>query len=234
MALRSHPRQRGWRPGAERDPSQDPAPERGTARRIGLLGGSFNPAHEGHLHISVLALERLDLDELWWLVSPQNPLKPSAGMAPLGQRLEAARAIARDPRIRVTDIERALGTRYTIDTLRALKTRHPGVRFVWVMGADNLIEIRRWKEWRSIFRMLPIAVFARPSYVLRALRSGAARRFASARKGRLRAADLAGLDPPAWVLLQTPRHAASATRIRARRGAAGLPAANVRGSRAND
>ena len=191
-------------------------PGRG-ARRVGLLGGSFNPAHEGHLEISRQALEQLRLDEVWWLVSPQNPLKTAAGMAPLEARLDAARALVGDGRIRVTGIERELGTRYTKDTVFALKRRFPGVRFVWIMGADNLAEVCRWKGWPGIFRTVAIAVFARPSYSFRALSGRAARRFRAARRGVARAGRLADMRPPAWVFLSRPRNPASATRIRARR-----------------
>ena len=186
-----------------------------TQRRIGLLGGSFNPAHSGHLHISERALERLRLDAVWWLVSPQNPLKPAAGMAPLETRLEAARAVAGHPRILVTDIESELGTRYTIDTLAALKARFPGHRFVWLMGADILHQLPRWKGWRGIFRSVAIAVFARPSYSLKATSGRAARLFAGARVRPSRAGSLAAMRPPAWVFINTPRDATSAARIRA-------------------
>ena len=189
----------------------------GGARRVGLLGGSFNPGHAGHLEISRLALARLRLDEVWWLVSPQNPLKAAAGMAPFAARLEAARALNTDPRIRVTGIEREFGTRYTKDTLGALKGRFPGVRFVWIMGADNMAEVCRWKAWPAIFRTVAIAIFARPSYSLRALSGRAARRFRRARIGESQAGRLAGMSPPAWVFLNRPRNPASATRIRARR-----------------
>jgi nicotinate-nucleotide adenylyltransferase len=185
-------------------------------RRIGLLGGSFNPAHGGHLHISRLALERLRLDALWWVVSPQNPLKPSAGMAPIEARLAAAaRVAAAHPRIRVTDIERRLGTIYAVDTLRLLKARHAEARLVWVMGADNLIQVPRWRRWRTVFRTLPIAVFTRPTYSSRALSGRAARRFAAARVRESRAGTLADMAPPAWVFLRTRPDASSATRIRA-------------------
>ncbi|MCG8510248.1 MAG: nicotinate-nucleotide adenylyltransferase [Rhodospirillales bacterium] len=183
--------------------------------RIGLLGGSFNPAHEGHLHISRLALEKLALDEVWWLVSPQNPLKSADGMAPLDRRIAHARSIAADPRIRVTAIERELKTRYTADTLVALKSRLPRLRFVWLVGADILIQMPRWKRWRAVFRAVPIAVFPRPSYSLRALSGRAAKRFASARQRPGKATKLANATPPAWVYLKTPKHAASATRLRA-------------------
>lgn len=184
--------------------------------RVGLLGGSFNPAHAGHVHISRLALKRLALDQVWWLVSPQNPLKPTAGMAPLETRLATARAVAGDAGIRVGAVERELGTRYTADTLAALAHRFPGVRFVWLMGADILIQMPRWKRWRDVFRAVPIAVFARPSYSLRALSGPAARRFADARQRSSRAPDLAAMMPPAWVFLRIPLHPASASRIRAR------------------
>ena len=187
------------------------------ARRVGLLGGSFNPGHGGHLKISRLALERLRLDEVWWLVSPQNPLKTSAGMAPFEVRLEAARALNTDERIRVTGVERELGTRYTKDTLCALKGRFPGVRFVWIMGADNMAEVCRWKGWPGIFRTVAIAVFARPAYSSRAMSGRAARRFRAARIGESRAGRLADMHPPAWVFLNRPRNPASATRIRAGR-----------------
>lgn len=130
----------------------------------GLLGGSFNPAHGGHRSISLLAMEALGLDELWWLVSPGNPLKPAAGMAPLQTRLASAAAQARGTRIRATAIERALGTRYTIDTLHRLVRQYPKRRFVWLMGADNLAQFHRWRDWRGIARMMPIAVIARPGY----------------------------------------------------------------------
>lgn len=188
-----------------------------TTKRVGLLGGSFNPAHDGHVHISLQALEKLDLDEVWWLVSPQNPLKPTKGMAPLDQRLADAGRMATDPRIRVTAIEKDLGTRYTDDTLKALRDRFPGTAFVWLMGADNLIQVPKWKRWQSVFRTVPVAVLARPTYSLRALSSRAARRFARARIRSYRAGALAGMKPPAWVFLKIPLHPESATRIRAAR-----------------
>jgi len=185
--------------------------------KVGLLGGSFNPAHDGHLHISRLALRRLALDQVWWLVSPQNPLKPAAGMASIEERMAAARAQATDARIRVGAIEAELGTRYTVDTLAALKTRFPGVRFVWLMGADILVQMPRWKRWRSVFRAVPIAVFGRPTYSLKAVSGQVARRFVAARRLASRAPDLAEMGPPAWVFLRIPLHPASASRIRTRR-----------------
>ena len=192
--------------------------------RVGLLGGSFNPAHEGHRMISVEALKRLGLDEVWWLVSPQNPLKPADGMAGLAQRLEAARRVAGHPRIRVTALESALGTQYTAETLRALTCRLPRVSFVWMMGADNLRQIPAWKDWLQIFHLLPVAILDRPSYALGALAGMAARRFSRWRKPERAARSLPGMEPPAWVFLHGPLSPQSATRIRAARisGSAGL------------
>ncbi len=131
---------------------------------VGLLGGSFNPAHSGHRRMSVEALRRLRLDEIWWLVSPQNPLKPVAGMAPLAVRLASARKVARHPRIRPTAIEVELGTQLTVDTVQALKRRFPQLRFLWLMGSDNLQQFHRWADWREIARQVPIVVMARPNY----------------------------------------------------------------------
>ncbi|MBY6219170.1 nicotinate-nucleotide adenylyltransferase [Qipengyuania aquimaris] len=132
--------------------------------RIGLLGGSFNPAHGGHRKISLFAREALGLDEVWWLVSPGNPLKPKAGMAPLAARVTSAIMQARRAPIRVTAIERELGTRYTVDTLRATQRRFPRHDFTWLMGSDNLAQFHRWRDWRGIARSMPIAVIARPGY----------------------------------------------------------------------
>ena len=189
-------------------------------RRIGLLGGSFNPAHAGHRYISLQALKRLALDEVWWMVSPQNPLKPAAGMAPFAERLAQAAAVADHARIRVTDIEQQLGTVYTADTLRALLPRFPQCRFVWLMGADNLAQIWQWKDWQTIFTRIPIAVFARPPYSPRILSGKAAKRFASRRVAETRARHLADMQAPAWVFFHNRPHTGSATRIRAWRVAA--------------
>lgn len=185
-----------------------------TRRLVGLLGGSFNPAHEGHLHLSLEALKRLGLHEVWWLVSPQNPLKPARGMASLERRLERARQLARHPRIRVADLERRLGTRFTVDTLRALRRRFRGLGFVWLMGADNLSQIPGWKGWTEIFALAPIAVFDRPPYARRALAGKAAQRF---RRFRVQPRALAPAGPPAWAFVRMKPHPASATAIRARR-----------------
>ncbi len=187
---------------------------------VGLLGGSFNPAHDGHRHASLEALRRLGLDAVWWLVSPQNPLKARAGMAPLQERLDAARAVARHPRIVVTDVECVLGTVYTAETLDRLRLLFPRARFVWLMGADNLIQVPRWQHWERIFRGTLVAVLNRPPYSSKALGGKAAQRF---RRDRIRAARarlLPRMEPPAWVFLTHPLHPASATEIRRRRALA--------------
>jgi nicotinate-nucleotide adenylyltransferase len=182
-----------------------------------LLGGSFNPAHRGHRHISLLALRLLALDEIWWLVSPQNPLKSSLGMAPLAARLDAARLAAHHPRIKITDIEARLGSNFTAHTLTALRTRFPCTRFVWLMGADNLRQIPHWESWTRIFALAPIAVFARPAYSLGALGGLAAQRYARRRIAPSRARHLAEMTPPAWVFFATRLDPLSATAIRERR-----------------
>lgn len=207
------------------DPA-DPLPSYGDRRhlRVGLLGGSFNPAHDGHRFIALEALKRLGLDEVWWLVSPQNPLKSARDMAPQAQRADGARRVAAHPRIRVTTIESRLGTRFTADTLRVLRQRFPAVSFVWLMGADNLVQVHRWRQWSSIFRNHPVAVFDRSPYSYRALASKAARRFASDRLPLSQAPVVAGCKAPCWVFLPIRRHPASATAIRAgRHGAGGNP-----------
>jgi nicotinate-nucleotide adenylyltransferase len=183
--------------------------------RIGLLGGSFNPAHRGHRQVSMLAAKALRLDEVWWLVSPGNPLKKDDDMAPLPARLASALVAARRLPIRVTAIERELDTRYTLDTLRALRRRFPHLRFIWLMGADNLAQFHRWRGWRKIAALVPIAVIGRPGYDARAhsVRAmGWLRRF-------VRRPDQAGKwtewRPPALVLLKLPPDPTSATALRA-------------------
>lgn len=183
-------------------------------KRIGLLGGSFNPAHGGHRRISLFARQALGLDEIWWLVSPGNPLKPAAGMASLAARLASAGRQARRAPIVPTQVERELGTRYTVDTLRKLAGRYPKHRFVWLMGSDNLVHFHRWKDWRAIARAMPIAVIVRPGY------EGAARAsLAGAWLGRYRrsAASLkhrAGWSAPALIHLRFDPDPRSATAIR--------------------
>jgi nicotinate-nucleotide adenylyltransferase len=203
-------------------PPAEPAPPvpAGRPLRVGLLGGSFNPAHDGHRYVSLEALKRLDLDQVWWLVSPQNPLKPTAGMAPLAERLVTAGTVARHPRIKVKALEERLGTRYTADTLRRLAL-WPGHRFVWLMGADNLVQIPRWRHWRAIFTSCAVAVFERHPYSYGALAGPASRSLVGARLSEPRAAELLATDPPAWVFVRLRPHPASATAIRARARAAG-------------
>jgi len=171
------------------------------------------------VHISRLALKRLRLDEVWWLVSPQNPLKPEVGMAPLQDRLATARALTGSRCIRVTDVETRLGTRYTVDTVTALRRRCPGTRFVWLIGADILLELPHWHRWQDLFGRVPIAVFARRPYSLCALSGPAAQRFARFRLREAAAGALAGRNPPAWVFLHCRPHPASATAIRRSRQA---------------
>ena len=180
-----------------------------------MLGGSFNPAHPGHRHISVEELKRLGLDEIWWLVAPQNPLKPVAGMAPLKKRMASATAVARDPRIRVLDLETRLGTHFTADTIAVLQARHPQTHFVWLMGADNLAQIRHWKNWQAIFARVPIAVFARPTYCRSALAELAALRFRRARVSP-KTRHFGDARPPAWMFLPVKLDPNSATAIRSR------------------
>ncbi|MBO0749533.1 MAG: nicotinate-nucleotide adenylyltransferase [Porphyrobacter sp.] len=185
-----------------------------TGRLTGLLGGSFNPAHGAHRRISLAAMRELGLDEVWWLVSPGNPLKPRQGMAPLAARVRSARAQARRAPIRVTAIERELGTRYTVDTLRALKRRYPRRRFVWLMGADNLAQLHLWRDWRGLAREMPIAVIARPGYNDKALASPA---MAWLRRYRLPASCLKNRQEwsaPALIELRFDPDPRSATALR--------------------
>ena len=185
-----------------------------TPRRIGLLGGSFNPAHGAHRQISIEAMRALDLDEVWWLVSPGNPLKPRAGMAPLAARYASAQRMARRARIRPTTIETRLRTRYTVDTVRALAHRYPHLRFIWLMGADNLAQFDRWKDWRGIAHTLAIAVIARPPYndaACAAKAMGWLRRFV--RPAR-QAHDWTHWSLPALVLLRFRPDPRSATQAR--------------------
>jgi len=191
----------------------DALPYTPAGMRVGLLGGSFDPPHAGHLHITQEALRRFRLDRVWWLVSPGNPLKPF-GPASLERRLEACRALADDRRIHVTDIEAKLGTRHTAATLARLLPHHPGVRFVWLMGADNLAQFHRWQNWRAIMQMLPLGVLGRPDNMLRAGLSPAARSFSRFRLPEHAAGALAGKNTPAWCLVSGPMVDISSTAIR--------------------
>lgn len=179
------------------------------------MGGSFNPAHAGHRHVAELAFRALGVAEVWWLVSPQNPLKSAADTAPLRERIESARRVARHPRIRVRDLESRLGTRYTADTLLALRRRCPRIRFVWIMGADNLAGFHRWARWPEIAARVPLAVFARPGVGVGALAAPAARRLAGARLPGAATGALARRTPPAWVFLTVPLRDISSTGLRA-------------------
>ncbi len=192
-----------------------PGVSRATTRRIGLLGGSFNPAHAGHLHISLEALKRLGLDEVWWLVSPQNPLKSDDGMEPLPTRVARARQLARHPHIRIEAPELMLGTRYTLDTVQALKRAYPHAQFVWLMGADILPQLVDWAGWRDLFAAVPIAAFARPGWGYAALAAPAPRTFERFRLQATEARRLATCEPPAWCFIPSRLDNHSATAIRA-------------------
>ena len=181
---------------------------------IGLLGGSFDPAHAGHALITREALRRFGLDEVWWLVSPGNPLK-AEGPAPMSDRIRHAREVMRHPRVRITDLEARLGTRYTHATLRALTRIYPGVRFVWLMGADNLADFHRWENWQDILALVPLGVMARPGQRISARMSRTARIFAPFRLRPRDANRLCHMRPPAWVFLNVPMSDQSSTRIRA-------------------
>jgi len=189
-------------------------PQAAPGMRIGLLGGSFNPPHEAHRAISLEALRRLKLDRVWWLVAPRNPLKDPSKLPSLEARVEAAREVARHPRIDATSF--SAGSIYTADLLAELKRRFPGTRFVWLMGADNLPEFHRWRDFEDIFARVPIAVFDRPGYRLKARASRAAQRFADYRIDETDAGGLADLIPPAWTLLTHPLSGLSSTALRAR------------------
>lgn len=182
---------------------------------VGLFGGSFDPPHAGHVHVSREALKRLRLDRIWWLVTPGNPLK-DRGPAPLTRRLEAARAMVSHPRIEVTDLEARIGTRYTGATIERLRALYPGVRFVWLMGADNLAQFHHWQRWDWIMRTVPVAVLARPGQRISARTAKASRVFRGARLPASAGPNLASMEPPAWVFLNVPMQDVSSTEIRAR------------------
>jgi nicotinate-nucleotide adenylyltransferase len=187
-------------------------------QRVGLMGGSFNPPHEGHAVCALTALNRLKLDQLWWMVTPGNPLKSGAGLPELEARMAASRAFARNPAIKITGFEAELGSPYTHATIRFVTRHLPRVRFVWVMGADNLATFHHWQHWREIARLVPIAVVDRPGWHLKALSSPAARYLARSRLPEARAGLLPRLRPPAWVFLTTRLSEASSTALRAGSG----------------
>jgi nicotinate-nucleotide adenylyltransferase len=190
-------------------------PVAGRGMVIGLLGGSFDPAHEGHVHITCEALKRMGLDQVWWLVSPGNPLK-ARQPAPMADRIARAKAIMRHPRVKVTALEERLGTRATADTLDRLRAIYPGVSFVWLMGADNLVQFHRWDRWRDILRSVAVGVLARPGAGVQARMSVAARAFRVHQVAR--GETLRGRKPPVWAFVNLPMNGASSTEIRARGG----------------
>ena len=181
---------------------------------VGLLGGSFDPAHGGHRALSLAALRALDIDRVWWLVSPHNPLKARAP-APMDRRLARAAQVAGHPRIDVTGAEERLGTRYTVDTVEALRARLPGVDLVWLTGADALAGLHRWHDWRRLVRSIPIVGFGRPGARMAARRGALARAFPEARLPPARARGIARARPPAWAILEMPLRSESSTQIRA-------------------
>jgi nicotinate-nucleotide adenylyltransferase len=190
-------------------------PPTGQGQRIGLFGGSFNPAHRGHYMVALYAMKQLKLDWVWWLVSPQNPLKDPAIIDEYGKRLAYTRRIARHPRFIVSDIEEQMHTRYTKETLRRLIAISGDTKFVWIMGADSLASLHRWHHWMYIADMIPLAVLARPGYSIKALRGVAATRFASQRI--FPASSVVGAKTPAWTFITMPLRKESSTAIRKRR-----------------
>lgn len=192
-------------------------PPFGTGQRIGLFGGSFNPAHRGHYMVALFALKRLRLDWVWWLVSPQNPLKDPRETGEYAGRLAFTRRIARHPRFIVSDLEMQIGSRTTAETLVALAPALRRAKFVWIMGADSLANLYKWNDWTEIPETLPLAVLARPGYSIRALSGHAAIRYAQSRLPAAVAANLPGRGPPAWVFLPMPLRPESSTAIRRNR-----------------
>jgi nicotinate-nucleotide adenylyltransferase len=190
-----------------------PHTERGMT--IGLFGGSFNPPHQGHLLVAEIALQRLSLDQIWWIVTPGNPLKNRSGLPSLAARIDACETLVHDRRIKVTAFEQSLGQSYTAKTLRAVRKRNPGCRFVWIMGADNLKEFHLWQNWREIACTFPIAVIDRPGSTLSYLSSKMAKTFDYARVDEARAGALAFRKAPAWTFIHGPRSPLSSSSIRA-------------------
>ncbi|WP_437342688.1 nicotinate-nucleotide adenylyltransferase [Ruegeria arenilitoris] len=184
---------------------------------VGLFGGSFDPPHQGHVHVTLEAIKAFGLDRVWWLVSPGNPLK-SRGPAPIDQRVEAARSIMRHPKVEVTDVEDLTGTRATADTLAALRRLYPQVRFVWLMGADNLAQFHKWKDWRLIMDTVPVGVVARPGDRISARMSPAARVYSKYRIDGTARHLLGRADAPAWCFVNVPMVDVSSTQIRSKGG----------------
>jgi len=192
-------------------------PPHAPGMRIGLFGGTFDPPHEAHLGACLIAIKRLDLDRVWWLVTPGNPLKDTRGLAPLADRIIATKALAHHPRIDITDLEAQIGTPYTYKTIAYLRRHCPGVRFVWIMGADNLRSFHRWQRWRGIAAMVPIAVVDRLGPSLYASASPAGQALARARIPEAAAKSLPNRKPPAWVYLHGLKSPLSSTALRAAR-----------------
>ncbi|MDQ6432516.1 nicotinate-nucleotide adenylyltransferase [Mesorhizobium sp. LHD-90] len=185
--------------------------------RVGLFGGSFNPPHAGHALVAEIALRRLALDQLWWLVTPGNPLKNKNDLLPLGERIKLSERVAGNPKVKVTAFEASNNFRYTADTLAYIKARNPGVDFVWIMGADNLRDFHRWQRWRQIVLTFPIAVVDRPGSTLAFLSSVVAKTFDYARVDEADAPRLARMKAPAWTFIHGPRSLLSSTAIRAQK-----------------
>jgi nicotinate-nucleotide adenylyltransferase len=192
-------------------------PRHAPGLRIGLFGGSFNPPHAGHRLVTLTALRRLKLDRVWWIITPGNPLKDARQLSPLDERMAAARRLMPEPMVDITGFEAGIGTRYTLDTLRYLRLRCPAVRFVWIMGADNLIQFHRWQGWREIARLMPIAVVDRPGATLKATASRAAQALSHGRVSERRLMSRTVPDPakkPRWTFIHGPRSALSSTILR--------------------
>ncbi len=193
--------------------SLPPLPRHAPGLRIGLFGGSFNPPHDGHRLVTLTALRRLGLDRVWWIVTPGNPLKDTRGLAPQAERMAACRRLMPEPMVDITGFEARIGTRYTLDTLRYLKRRCPAVHFVWIMGADNLVQFHRWQGWREIARLMPIAVIDRPGATLKATASRAGLALSMTRLPERAAAALA-VAPRRWVFVHGRRSTQSSTQLR--------------------
>jgi nicotinate-nucleotide adenylyltransferase len=185
-----------------------------SGQRIGLFGGSFNPPHEGHVHVCEQALRRLQLDQIWWLVTPGNPLKDTSNLAPLEKRIEACELITVDPRMKITACEATMPTRYTADTLQYIVERNTGVNFVWIMGADNLGQFHHWERWRDIAHSMPFAVIDRPGSTMALHSSPAAQILSHFRIDESDASLLSTTKAPAWTFLHGPRNSLSSTLIR--------------------
>ncbi len=192
-------------------------PPHGAGQAIGLFGGSFNPPHAGHRQASLYALRRLGLDQLWWMVTPGNPLKKNGGLAPLLARMQAAAEIASHPRIVISGAEAGFRTRYTADLIQILKQRQPATRFVWIMGSDSLTEFHRWEDWRRLAASVPIAIVNRPRSLAAPLSARAPQALGRYRVDADDARTLPDREPPAWLFLTGPRTAASSTALRSRR-----------------